>query len=142
MTRIFKTETKEVTVSKEVGKVCHKCCSVIPADQTEEMFIHNFIGGYGSKFGDGLDCNITLCDSCAYDVLNPYTVYRDFCGCDEDYYSECKGKDYCLDRFCQAEGGGEGCSNLDLQEGKDLKKYKLIYEQALKLIAESNTSDD
>ena len=57
------------------GVVCDKCGKRITMDdivEYNEMFTYSFIGGYGSVFGDGIEMEIDLCQSCFKEVLGKY----------------------------------------------------------------------
>lgn len=55
--------------------ICDKC----DKELTEAFDIHElhrieFRGGYTSKFGDGLNFSLDLCDSCMYTMLEGFGV--------------------------------------------------------------------
>lgn len=61
--------------TKLAGIVCNCCgCKVYGANSSEfsNAFIYDDVGGYGSKFGDGVKYSVELCDACWFKIIKPY----------------------------------------------------------------------
>ena len=57
---------------------CSRCKKVITPDdfvEWQELQSIDFIGGYGSKFGDGIKIRIDLCQQCLYDLCKDFVEY-------------------------------------------------------------------
>ncbi len=58
---------------------CNKCGKLMMPDdpdnpfEYQEMFTWQTTGGYSSVWGDGNTVRVTLCQHCAYNLLEPYT---------------------------------------------------------------------
>lgn len=64
--------TKKVTVENDeiVGIVCDKCKKEF-SDLLELQEFHHirFTGGYGSAFGDGMNVECDICQSCLHEMI-------------------------------------------------------------------------
>ena len=63
----YKKAKKEY--NQPVSVTCSKCHKVItPSDfiDWQECYTISFTGGYGSKFGDGVNIRIDLCQDCLF----------------------------------------------------------------------------
>ena len=117
MTELYKNITKKVTITDKeyLGSTCHKCNKVVDAEDTlgqQEMFITTMYNGFGSLFGDGSICELSLCKECAYELLLPYVKYIDHGPLDNpntDNFT-CAGFEDCPARWCENET--PGCSDL------------------------------
>jgi hypothetical protein len=72
---------KEIQKSETVvdSITCDKCGRISSPEtdilRLQEWFHYNFIGGYGSVFGDGNEYMIDLCQICTKELLGPYLKY-------------------------------------------------------------------
>jgi hypothetical protein len=64
------------TVTEVVGFKCDRCGKDVTCDDNyehQEALHINFVGGYGSVFGDGTKVECDLCQNCLQDLI------KDFC---------------------------------------------------------------
>jgi len=64
----------EHTESKIFAVGCDNCKKMISTDdlfEIQEMHHIDFVGGYGSVFGDGNHIELDLCQQCLYNMLEP-----------------------------------------------------------------------
>lgn len=74
---MIETQTLTETVTKNVvtAIVCDRCKKRIDSDdvmQFQEVQQFRFMGGYGSKFGDGNRFACDLCDECCVKMFSPF----------------------------------------------------------------------
>jgi len=75
---ITKIETIEQYVIKKV--ICDKCGKeILPNDLIEwqESYTINFVGGYGSVFGDMNHITCDLCQNCLFELIGNYCKYNE-----------------------------------------------------------------
>jgi len=75
---MLKTKTK--TIKQEVieSLVCDKCGKGITPDdiiEWQESYSINFVGGYGSVFGDMVEVTCDLCQHCLKDLIGDICLY-------------------------------------------------------------------
>ena len=78
-------ETKAEPAADRQGRLealvrCGKCGKEWGANdfvEIQECLHKHDIGGYGSVFGDGREWEVTLCQSCAREILEPYIIWHD-----------------------------------------------------------------
>jgi hypothetical protein len=69
----FGTRTVEEPILLEC--ICDRCGKIITPDnyaEWEEKQIIRFTGGYDSVFGDGIQVECDLCQSCWYALIGPF----------------------------------------------------------------------
>lgn len=67
---------KKQTATVVVGFKCDRCGKDVSCDDTyeyQESLHINFVGGYGSVFGDGTKVECDLCQNCLQELI------KDFC---------------------------------------------------------------
>jgi hypothetical protein len=58
-----------------VSATCSKCGKVVTAEdcvESQEFNSLSFTGGYGSKFGDGVNVRIDLCQDCLFEFAKDF----------------------------------------------------------------------
>jgi len=67
--------------AKELDSVtCDRCGKKITEDdfvEWQELYSIDFIGGYGSVFGDGSRVSCDLCQKCLYELIGEFCDYND-----------------------------------------------------------------
>ena len=74
---IYKTEIVEREVKTIAGISCDVCKRNIPLDdimEIQEMVHIEFIGGYGSVFGDGDQVTLDMCQHCFKEKLGGFVT--------------------------------------------------------------------
>lgn len=68
----YKTEMVEKLMVDKI--ICDKCNKVISDDYIEEQEYHyiNFMGGYGSVFGDEVEVETAICQHCLYELIKDF----------------------------------------------------------------------
>ena len=57
--------------------ICDKCKKEISNDiELQETHSINFIGGYGSVFGDGNKVECDLCQNCLKELIGDFCIYN------------------------------------------------------------------
>lgn len=76
------TQTKIFEEDEVVAYICDKCKTKIWVSDlhAQEMLHLDFIGGYTSKFGDGIHIKCDICDNCLYDMIKDFYRIEDLVG--------------------------------------------------------------
>ena len=74
--------TKEIKThqyEEVISVICDYCKKDIPVDSIEGQEIQriDFIGGYGSVFGDGIRVRVDICQDCLRDHIGEYIKLYD-----------------------------------------------------------------
>ena len=72
---MIKTKEKDEVIIKKtiISKVCDKCGKEYDSPFEMKEFLHiNFIGGYGSIFGDGNSVKCDICQHCLHDMIKHF----------------------------------------------------------------------
>lgn len=74
--------TKKVNDTREevTGIVCDKCNTTVPKDDIiafQECVFLDFIGGYGSVWGDGTHVSVALCQYCGHDLFKNIATIKE-----------------------------------------------------------------
>jgi len=74
---IYKKEIQNINIISKV--ICDKCYHVLEDEmEIDECLSLRFKAGYGSKFGDGNNVKVDLCDDCLFELINSY------CRCEKE----------------------------------------------------------
>lgn len=70
------SEKRKATIFVDVSKECDRCHQIYDVDvncmEAQEFHHINFVGGYGSIFGDGTVVECDLCQNCLKELLGEF----------------------------------------------------------------------
>jgi len=76
ITKKVKREIEEEIVDDILCNKCGKTCSTSPGCpwSYDGLLEAHISGGYGSKIGDGDECDFSLCESCLLELFKTFTI--------------------------------------------------------------------